>query len=169
MLATTRAMKKHLRTLRMMFVVFILAGIPDIMSRFVPVTYWYKLESVSIADADSFAELQVTVHREIVRAFRGYYNVYIWPEDMSAQVCMGGDELDYSIASSKVITRPADWWMANQRPLCNHVMNAGAYRMHICVNVRPPLLLLAWADIKTCMWSNTFNILGNHKRHATQL
>ena len=166
MLATTRAVKKHLRTLRMMFVVFILAGIPDIMSRLVPVTYWYKLESVSVEDANSFADLQVTVRREIIHAFRGYYRVYIWPEDMSAPVCIGSDELDYSVASSKVITRPASWWMANQRPLCEYAMGAGAYRMNVCINVKLPLLILAWADIKTCKWSNTFNILGNHKDHA---
>lgn len=161
MSATVRAARRYKRPLELVVAAFLLAGLPDVLARAWPASIWYELDDVHVSDAPDFDAATVTVQRKINRPFVGAYRVYIWPADMSAPVCKGGDTLDYHAVSSKVISKSTAWWAANQIPPCSAVMPPDYYRMSTCIEIHPQSVLLSWMPPpRVCEWSNIFKITG---------
>lgn len=116
-----------------------------------PVTRYYDLISVEVADAEVGATVPLRAVRVISRPFSGRYNVSIREVGKSAPICNGGMPVDYRAGGDTVLDADLKYWTAGAVPDCMSKLGVGKYVLSTCIYVDRPAR-------ETCRDSNQFSI-----------
>lgn len=113
-----------------------------------PVSRWYELASVTVADTFIGQTVTLRPSRTIRRDFDGPYFVAVYkvrPGGARELVC-SGNVLPESVT--------LDWWTAGAEPPCQEALGVGRFVLITCVNVSP--FALPWRD--ACAESPAFDV-----------